>query len=97
MLLAGSLGSAALAQTAPAAAAPGADAAGTLPTVTVRDTAEPGAPTNSKTELRTTRTQIGKGNQELRDIPQSVTVFTESSCKTAIWTTFAKCCAPPLA
>ena len=77
MLLAGSLGSAALAQTAPAAAAPGADAAGTLPTVTVRDTAEPGAPTNSKTELRTTRTQIGKGNQELRDIPQSVTVFTE--------------------
>lgn len=71
MLLAGSLGSVALAQ-APATG----DVAGTLGTVTVRDTAI-GAPTTSKTELRATRTEIGKGNQELRDIPQSVTVITE--------------------
>lgn len=71
MLLAGSLGSVAFAQT-PAAG----EAAGTLGTVTVRDTAI-GAPTASKTELRATRSEIGKGNQELRDIPQSVTVMTE--------------------
>jgi catecholate siderophore receptor len=30
-----------------------------------------------KDSLRTTKTQIGKGNQELRDIPQSITVVTE--------------------
>lgn len=71
MLLAGSLGTAALAQ-APAAG----ESAGTLGTVTVRDTAI-GAPSTSKTQLRATRTEIGKGNQELRDIPQSVTVMTE--------------------
>ncbi len=69
MLLAGSLGTSALAQPA--------DAAGTLPTVTVRDSAQDDGGTNSKTQLRATRTEIGKGNQELRDIPQSVTVMTE--------------------
>lgn len=45
-----------------------------LPTVTVRDQAE--VP-QSKNSLRTTRTQIGKGDQDLKDIPQSVTVQTE--------------------
>lgn len=45
-----------------------------LSTVTVHDEAE--AP-KSKNELKTDRTQIGKGNQALRDIPQSVTVQTE--------------------
>jgi catecholate siderophore receptor len=71
MLLAGSLSSAAFAQ-----ATPPAGATATLPTVTVQDSALDGA-TNSKTQLRATRTEIGKGNQELRDIPQSVTVMTE--------------------
>ena len=88
MLLAGSLGTAAYAQNttpaapAPATAASGAApasgaAAGTLPTVTVRDTAEQDGSTNSKTTLRATKTEIGKGQQALRDIPQSVTVMTE--------------------
>ncbi|HOZ93528.1 MAG TPA: TonB-dependent receptor plug domain-containing protein, partial [Ottowia sp.] len=73
MLLAGSLSTAALAQT-PASA----PVAGTLGTVTVRDSATTdGAATTSKSQLRATRTEIGKGNQELRDIPQSVTVMTE--------------------
>lgn len=74
VLLAGSLAGGAWAQATPAAPA----TAGTLETVTVRDSAlkDSGA-TNSKNELRTTRTQIGKGDQELRDIPQSVTVMTE--------------------
>ena len=73
MLLAGSLSTAALAQT-PASA----PVAGTLGTVTVRDSSTTdGAATTSKSQLRATRTEIGKGNQELRDIPQSVTVMTE--------------------
>jgi catecholate siderophore receptor len=46
----------------------------TLPTVTVKEQAE--AP-QSKNSLRATRTEIGKGRQELRDIPQSLTVHTE--------------------
>ncbi len=77
MLLAGSLAGGAWAQGASDAPATPA-AAGTLGTVTVRDSAlkDSGA-TNSKNELRATRTQIGKGDQELRDIPQSVTVMTE--------------------
>ena len=71
MLLAGSIGTSALAQTADA------DAVGTLPAVTVRDAAASDGSTHSKTQLRATRTDIGKGNQALRDIPQSVTVMTE--------------------
>ena len=46
----------------------------TLPTVTVREEAE--GP-EAKNSLRATTTSIGKGNQELRDIPQTVTVTTE--------------------
>lgn len=45
-----------------------------LPTVTVRDQAE--VP-QTKNDLRVRRTEIGKGNQELKDIPQTVTVQTE--------------------
>ena len=45
--------------------------------MTVRDSAVNDGSTNSKTQLRATRTEIGKGTQELRDIPQSVTVMTE--------------------
>lgn len=65
MLLAGSLN--ALAQT------PGTPEA-TLRTVTVTEQAE--AP-EGKDALRATETTIGKGKQQLRDIPQSVTVVTE--------------------
>ncbi len=67
MLLAGSMG--ALAQTPEAE-----DSSKTLGTVVVKEQAE--VP-QSKNDLRTTRTQIGKGDQELRDIPQSITVMTE--------------------
>ena len=42
--------------------------------MTVREKAE--AP-EGKEALRATTTTIGKGNQELRDIPQSITVVTE--------------------
>ncbi|HSV35392.1 MAG TPA: TonB-dependent siderophore receptor [Ramlibacter sp.] len=45
-----------------------------LPTVTVKEKAE--AP-EGKEALRATTSRIGKGTQELRDIPQSVTVVTE--------------------
>ncbi|MEJ5991892.1 TonB-dependent siderophore receptor [Ramlibacter sp. PS3R-8] len=50
------------------------EATGTLATVTVREEAE--GP-ESKNSLRATTTSIGKGTQELRDIPQTVTVTTE--------------------
>ena len=45
----------------------------TLPTVKVEAEAEK----TSKETYQATRTRIGKGEQELRDIPQSVTVVTE--------------------
>jgi catecholate siderophore receptor len=66
LMLAASVGS--FAQTTPTASG------GTLPSVTVRDQAE--VP-QTKNDLRVRRSQIGKGNQELRDIPQTVTVQTE--------------------
>lgn len=44
-----------------------------LPQVTVKGAAEP----QGKESLQAVTTRIGKGNQELRDIPQSVTVLTE--------------------
>ena len=66
MLLAGSMG--AMAQTVPT------DTNRTLPTVVVREQAE--AP-EGKDSVRATETTIGKGKQQLRDIPQSVTVVTE--------------------
>lgn len=67
MLLASSLG--AMAQTAPAATA-------TLPTVTIKEPAEP-EELRAKNTLRVTDTRLGKGQQELRDIPQNITVMTE--------------------
>lgn len=45
----------------------------TLPAVTVREAVQ----IQSKDTLQVKKTTIGKGQQELRDIPQSVTVFTE--------------------
>ena len=67
MMLAASLGSWAQSATPAAPAA-------TLAPVTVREKAE--AP-RGKDDLRSTTTQIGKGTQALRDIPQSMSVVTE--------------------
>lgn len=69
MMLAGSLGvsAQALAQST---------AEKTLKTVTVQDKSETDM-AEGKNSLRVTETRIGKGKQQLRDIPQSVTVVTE--------------------
>ena len=53
--------------------APPTDAGPVLPAVKARAAAEPAG----KDTLRATTTGIGKGRQELRDVPQSVTVVTE--------------------
>lgn len=70
------LASAALAQTpaapATAASAPKADEAA-LPTVRVKATVEK----QGKDDYQATETRIGKGKQDIRDIPQSLTVVTE--------------------
>lgn len=72
----GLLQTAALAQTAPSAPASAASAAAgketTMTPISVKAKVETDA--NS---MRATTSTIGKGNQELRDIPQSVTVVTE--------------------
>lgn len=70
MMLAGSLSAtpAAMAQTQPDDK--------TLKTVTVKDKAEADI-AEGKNSVRATETRIGKGQQALRDIPQSVTVVTE--------------------
>lgn len=66
LLLAGSLGGFAQAQTDTTRA--------TLQTVTVREKAET---PEGKDAVRASRSTIGKGDQPLRDIPQSLTVVTE--------------------
>ena len=66
LMLAASVGSWAQTQAAPQEK--------TLGTVTIKEAAE--APQGSDS-VRATHSSIGKGNQELRDIPQSVTVVTE--------------------
>ena len=68
LLLAGSFSASAQTQ------APANPENATLPTVMVREKAD--AP-EGKDTLRATETQIGKGTQKLRDIPQSITVVTE--------------------
>ncbi len=70
LLLAGSVS--AMAQTTTAATALSTE--NTLSTITVKERAE--AP-EGKDSLRATETTIGKGKQQLRDIPQSITVVTE--------------------
>lgn len=73
------------AQTAPATpvAAETTDS-NTLKTVTVKEKAEA---SEGKDAIRATTTTVGKGNQALRDIPQSITVVTEkNSSLTAIST-----------
>ena len=66
MMLAGSLGASAQAQDA---------SEKTLKTVTVRETQE--SPTAAKESLLVKKSGIAKGNQALKDIPQTVTVMTE--------------------
>ncbi len=61
------LASAALAQTAPAKEET------VLPTVRFKASAEP----QGKDSYQATETRIGKGKQDIRDIPQSITVITE--------------------
>ncbi len=61
------------AQTQPAAAAPAATPETTLGTVTVREASE----VQSKDTIKPGKVSVGKGNQDIKDIPQSVTVFTE--------------------
>ncbi|MFM7001724.1 MAG: TonB-dependent receptor, partial [Limnohabitans sp.] len=69
LMLAGSL-------TGPqSAAAQEAPAEGTLKTVTVRDKQE--SPTQAKESLLVKKSGIAKGDQALKDIPQTVTVMTE--------------------
>ena len=62
----------AAAQATPPAAAASAPEAG-LPAVHVRARAEP----QGKDSVRATTTGVAKGNQPLRDVPQSITVVTE--------------------
>jgi catecholate siderophore receptor len=72
------LSSAAMAQTSvapaakPAAAKPAAEEAA-LPTVRMKAVKEP----QGKDDYQATETRIGKGKQDIRDIPQSLTVVTE--------------------
>jgi len=68
MLLASSLS--ALAQTTPQTTEP------SLSPVTVREQVQP-EELRAKSTLQVTETRIGKGQQALRDIPQSITVMTE--------------------
>jgi catecholate siderophore receptor len=75
MLLAGSLSA--------AAQEPPADTHKTLSTVVITEKAE--AP-QGKDAYRATGTSIGKGKQQLRDIPQSVTVVTEKLVDDRTWT-----------
>lgn len=70
LMLAGSLSA------APAAMAQNKPEESTLKTVTVKDKAETDM-ADGKYSVRATETRIGKGQQALRDIPQSVTVVTE--------------------
>jgi catecholate siderophore receptor len=67
LLLAGSFG--ALAQTPP-------ESGKTLPQVTVKEQAERDE-TTAKSSMRVKETGIAKGRQELRDVPQTVSVVTE--------------------
>ncbi len=69
LMLAGSLSS------PQPAAAQEANAEGTLKTVTVRDKQE--SPTQAKESLLVKKSGIAKGDQALKDIPQTVTVMTE--------------------
>src|SRR5437868_496210 len=66
LMLAASVGS--WAQTPPAS-----ESTSTLSTITVTGEAE----VQGKDQLQTRKTNIGKGTQDIRDIPQSINVITE--------------------
>ncbi|WP_457445214.1 TonB-dependent receptor [Roseateles sp. P5_E4] len=66
------LATATLAQTAPTQKAPAKEES-VLPTVRAKATAEP----QGKDGYQATETRIGKGKQDIRDIPQSLTIVTE--------------------
>ena len=66
------LATAALGQTAPAQKPPAKEES-VLPTVRAKATAEP----QGKDGYQATETRIGKGKQDIRDIPQSLTIVTE--------------------
>jgi catecholate siderophore receptor len=61
----------------PAAATPAAPAAAPRDTVLPTVRAKASAEADGKDSVRATTTRIGKGQQALRDVPQSVTVVTE--------------------
>jgi catecholate siderophore receptor len=69
--------------TAPASNEAQSEASQVMPTIKVTGERD----TRSKESVRTTTTSIGKGQQELRDIPQSVTVMTEKLMDDAKLTT----------
>ena len=73
LMLAASVGSWAQGAPAGSGGTGGAAAVGTLGTVTVTDQAE----VQGKDALQTKKTNIGKGTQDIRDIPQSINVITE--------------------
>ena len=75
----GLLHAAALAQGTTPPAAPGTAASAPVakPETTLRAISVTAKPETDATSLRATTTTIGKGTQELRDIPQSLTVVTE--------------------
>jgi catecholate siderophore receptor len=72
----GLLNAGALAQVAPAAPA-AASAPAARHETTMQPIAVKGTPENDAGSLRATSTTVAKGNQELMDVPQSVTVVTE--------------------
>ncbi|MFG5775547.1 TonB-dependent receptor [Comamonas sp. J-3] len=76
LMLAASVSSWAQTQPAPGAAPAAAASAGaeaTLGTVTIKDRAE----VQSKDTIQTKKSSIGRSTQDIRDIPQSLTVLTE--------------------
>ena len=73
----GLLHTAAFAQTAPAAPAPAASAAAPAKETTMTPISVKAKAESDANSVRATTSTIGKGTQELRDIPQSVTVVTE--------------------
>jgi len=71
LLLAGSFG-----VQAQSPAPPAPSSGPSLPTVTVKDKPEP-EETKNKSTLRATKATVAKGRQDLKDVPQTVTVVTE--------------------
>jgi catecholate siderophore receptor len=67
----------AMAQTAPQPAAAAASAPAAKPETTMQAITVKAAVETDANSVRATTSTIGKGNQDLRDIPQSVTVLTE--------------------